>query len=48
MSDLEKYSDKSPDVNVYHKDADSYGGKHVHEEGQLQRKLKTRHIAMIR
>ena len=47
MSDVEKYGDKSPDVNVYHHDAGSYNEK-VGGEGELQRKLKTRHIAMIR
>lgn len=48
MSDIEKYpKDKSSqDVNVYAQDSESYHEKR--EEGELQRQLKSRHIAMIR
>ncbi|KAI0094677.1 amino acid permease [Irpex rosettiformis] len=47
MSDIEKYGiEKSTqDVNVYSHDSGSYHEKR--EEGELQRQLKTRHIAMI-
>ncbi|KAI0704873.1 amino acid permease [Cytidiella melzeri] len=47
MADLEKYTEKTTDeVNVYPQDDSSYQGKHA-EAGQLQRQLKSRHIAMI-
>ena len=48
MSDLEKYDTEkhSPEVNVYSHDTGSYNEKRP--EGELQRQLKSRHIAMIR
>ena len=45
MSDLEKHDDRPLNVDVYHEEVDSFSN---HRGGELQRKLKTRHIAMIR
>ena len=48
MADAEKYASGKnvDDVNVYNQDAESYVD--TPQAGELQRKLKTRHIAMIR
>jgi yeast amino acid transporter len=46
MSDLEKRSDKSFNAHAYQEDSMSLEEKRG--QGELQRKLKTRHIAMIR